>query len=125
MGRGSRHMAEYGRVYDPLVGRMMSADPGSILAIDILFDDVAAMALSIFFDEFSVAEAATDDARGLNIQLGALPIQNRKVFAIWGCNFRATAIIHALSVNSDHIRTFDRHRTCGSLRRGPDHHSPS
>jgi hypothetical protein len=39
--------------------------------IDVLFKDVATMSLPTLFDGLSVAEAATDMARDLNVQLGA------------------------------------------------------
>src|SRR5215472_14871400 len=63
--------------------------------IDVLFKDVAAMALPTVFDGLSVAEAVTDEARNLNIQLGALRISNRKVFVIWGPTFKGYVVAGA------------------------------
>ena len=75
--------------------------------IDILFKDVAAMALPTLFDGVSVAETAKDAAHELNIQLGAWSIQNRKVFAIWGANFSGYVVAGAVFWHEDEGYHFD------------------
>ena len=75
--------------------------------IDVLFKDVAAMALPTVFDGLSVAEAATNELHDLNIQLGALPIQNRKIFTIRGANFRGYVVAGAVFWHEDEGYHFD------------------
>ena len=76
--------------------------------VDILFKDVAAMALPTLFDGLSVAETAKDEAHDLNIQLGAWPIQNRKTFAIWGANFSGYVVAGAVFWHEDEGYHFDK-----------------
>ena len=83
--------------------------------IDVLFKNVAAMALPTLFDGPSVAETATDEAPDLNIQLGAWPIQNRKVFAIWGANFSGYVVAGAVFWREDEGHHFNKSYFEGSL----------
>ena len=66
------------------------------------------MELATAFDGLSVAEAATDEARNLNIQLGAWPLQNRKIFAIWGANFRGYVVAGVVFWHEDEGYHFDQ-----------------
>jgi hypothetical protein len=83
--------------------------------IDVLFKNVAAVSLPTLFEGLSLAEATTDEARDLNIQLGALPIQKRKVFAIWGANFRGYVVAGAIFWHEDEGYHFDTSYFEGSL----------
>jgi hypothetical protein len=69
--------------------------------IDVLFKDVAAMALPTAFDELSIAEVSTDVARDLNVQLGVWRLERRKVFAIRGANFRGYVVAGAVFWHED------------------------
>ena len=60
--------------------------------IDVLFKNIAAMELPTVFDGLSVAEAATNELHDLNIQLGALPIQNRRYLLSGGPTLGATSL---------------------------------
>jgi hypothetical protein len=75
--------------------------------VDVLFKDVAAMQLPTIFDGLSVVEASADEARGLNIQLGSLPLHGRKVFVIRGSNFEGYVIAGAVFWHEDEGQHFD------------------
>ena len=75
--------------------------------IDILFKDVAAIGLPTVFDGLSVAEASAEEARNLNIQRGALPLGNRRVFAIVGVNFAGYVVAGAVFWHEDEGHHFD------------------
>ena len=74
------------------------------------------MALPTVFDGISVAEAINDVVRDLNIQTGALQINNRKVFSIWGANFRGYVVAGAVFWHEDEGYYFDESYFEQSLR---------
>ena len=75
--------------------------------VDMLLNNVAAMHLPTVFDDLSLAEASADEARGLNIQLGALPVGDRKVFLIRGSNFVGYIVAGAVAWHEDEGHDYD------------------
>lgn len=78
--------------------------------VDVLFKDVAALALPTLFDGLSISEATADEARNLNMPLGNKEIDGRKVLLVRGSNFLGYVVAGYLYWHEDEGDHFDESR---------------
>jgi len=75
--------------------------------IDVLFKNVAAVALPTRFEGLEVSEASKEEATRFSPQLGSNEIENRKVFAIRGSNYCGYVVAGAVFWHEDDGHHYD------------------